>query len=169
MWSRLEPWQLPQLSRLAKIDPERVESLLNTLWHQYPGLFDELAIAAVDQEMLSVDDCCSLLNLPAWAIEEKLSKFRRAAVSVECAVVRDASTKSVARLASGQIAVWEVVREYRKLGSLEGLRDSFPTVSEGELAAALRYAQENGAEIEGMIREYEEVLAMKRASYPFAS
>ncbi len=52
MWARLEPWQLLQLQRIAKFDPERVESFLNTLWTQYPGLLHELAISAVDQEQL---------------------------------------------------------------------------------------------------------------------
>ncbi len=169
MWARLEPWQVLQLQRLAKLDPERVESLLNTLWHQYPGLYEELSIAAVDQDMLSVDQCAELLNKPSWVVDEKLLQYRSSTVSVESAVVRDDSHRHVARLANGQITVWEVVREYRKMGSVESLRGSFPGVSEGELAAALRYAQENSEEIEALIREYEEVLALRRASYPFAS
>ena len=160
---------MPQLQRLAKLDPERVESLLNTLWIQYPGLFEELAIAAVDQEMLSVDECSGLLSIPAWGVDEKLIQYRRCMGPVESAVVHDDSHKHVARLANGQVAVWEVVREYRKMGSVERLRESFPGVSEGELAAALRYAQEHSDEIEALSREYADVLALKRASYPFAS
>lgn len=169
MWARLESWQLPQLQRLSKLDAERVEALLNTLWHQYPGLYEELAIAAVDQEMLSVEDCAERLGKPIWVIEERLLQFRRAEVSVESAVVHDDTVKHIARLANGQVAVWEVVREYRKLGSLDALRSSFPAISEGELAAALRYAQEHAEEIQRLIDEYEGVLALRRASYPFAS
>lgn len=168
MWARLESWQLPQIQRLAKLDPERVETLLNTLWHQYPGLIDELAIAAVDSEDLTVDDCSELLGISPFEVEVRLLAFRRAAVPVNSAVVHDNSAKHIARLANGQVAVWEIVREYRKLGSVERLRDSFPRVSEGELAAALRYAQEHADEIEALIQEYEDVLARKRAVYPFA-
>lgn len=142
--------------------------MLNTLWRQYPELFDELAISAVDQEQLSIDACASLLDIEPRAVEDRLLAFRRIAVPFDSAVVHDDSVKHVARLANGQIAIWEIVREFRKLGSAEKLRDSFPGVPEGELAAALRYAQAHTDEIDAMITEYEEVLAKRRAVYPFA-
>ena len=125
MWARLEPWQMPQLQRLAKLAPQRVESLFNTLWIQYPGLYEALAIAAVDQEMLSVEACADLLQVPTWVVEEKLIQDRRSTVSIESAVVHDDSHKNVARLANGQVGVWEVVREYRTMGSVEQLRGLF--------------------------------------------
>lgn len=168
MWVRHESWQLPQLQRLGKLDPERLETVLNTLWRQYPDLFAELAIAAVDQEELSVIECCDRLHLSPEQVEERLIAYRRAVVPIDSAVVHDDTKKHVARLAKGQAAVWEVVREYRKLGSVERLRESFPGVTEGELAAALRYAQENREEVEALIEEYESVLAQRRAVYPYA-
>ena len=167
-WATFESWQLPQLQRLSKLDPERVESFLNTLWRQYPGLYGELAISAVDQEQLSVDACAELLNIRSEEVEERLLAFRRSALPLDTAVVHDDSAKHVARLANGQIAVWEIVREFRKLGAAERLRDSFPGVPEGELAAALRYAQEHPDEIEAMIAEYEGILAKRRSVYPFS-
>lgn len=159
---------MPQLQRLAKLDPERVETILNTLWRQYPSLFAEMAVSAVDQEQLSVDECAQLLDLDAGDVEERLIAYRRAVLPIDCAVVHDDSAKHIARLANGQIPVWEIVREYRKVGSVERLRESFPGVAESELAAALRYAQENRDEIEASINEYEEVLARRRSVYPFA-
>ncbi len=168
MWARLEPWQLLQLQRIAKFDPERVESFLNTLWTQYPGLLHELAISAVDQEQLSVDECADRLNVSAESVHEHLLQFRHCSRTIECAVVHDESSKAVARLAEGRVAVWELVREYRKLGSVEELQSAFPMLAQGELAAALRYAQENSEEIQALIDEYEMVLAKRRAEYPYA-
>jgi len=170
MWAKYEPWQLQQLQRLAKLDPERVESLMNLLFRQHPGLYGDLAIAAVDQEQLTVPECADRLNLDEHVIEEKRSVWRRALVSnIDSAVVIHEGTKPVARLAEGHLAVWEVVREYRKVGTLDALRDSFPGISEVELASALRYAQEHPGEIEDQIQAYEKMLAVKRAEYPFAS
>src|SRR2546421_5202028 len=167
MWARLEPWQLLQLQRLAKLDPLRVEMILNTLWNRYQGLYTELAISAVDQEMLSVGDCAERLSVPAEQIEKDLVDFRSCAGSIETAVVPD--RRNVACLAQGGVPVWELVRQYRKLDcSLESLSAAFPGLSQGELAAALRYADANPAEIEAKICEYESVLAKRKAEYPFS-
>ena len=167
MWARLEQWQLPQLQRLAKLDPQRVEMLLNTLWDRYPGLYTELAISAVDQEMLSVDECADRLCLPPEQIERDLVDFRQCAGSVEAAVVPD--HRNVACLAQTGVPVWELVRQYRKVEcSLEKLSAAFPSLSQRELAAAIRYAEAHPEEIEAKISEYETVLAKRRAEYPFS-
>lgn len=168
MWAINEAWQLSQLNRLVGLDPERLETILNTLWNSYPGLYAELAILAVDQEQLSVDECASRLGITGEEVVERLINFRRAA-PLDMAVVHDAcGSKSVARIADYGIAVWEVVREYRKLGSVDRLKDSFPAVPEGQLAAAMRYAQANPDEIDSQIREYETMMGKLRAEYPFA-
>lgn len=164
MWNVIEPWQLQQLQRLASMDPERVETILNTLWRQYDGLFAELAVLATDQEELSVERCAQLLGVSPEEVERRMLAFR-VAVRNERAVVHDGT---VARLHEGRIPVWEVVREYRKLGSVERLAESFPSLTQGELAAALKYAEANPEEIEGQIARYEEVLVKRRAEYPFA-
>ena len=170
MWAKLEPWQLLQLQRLAKLDPERVESLMNTLFLQYPGLYAELAIAAVDQEQLTVEACADRLNLSEDVIERRRAEMHRRMITpTDTAIVVQDGTKPIARLAEGHIAVWEVVREYRKVGSVEALRSSFPGVSEVELASALRYAQDHPAEIQSHIDAFERLVALKRSEYPFAS
>jgi len=167
MWARLEPWQLLQLQRLAKLDPQRVEMIFNTLWDRYPGLYTELAISAVDQELLSVEDCAERLSLSAEQIEKDLIDFRQCAGSIETGVVPD--RRNVACLAEAGIPVWEIVRQFRKLEcSLERLCAAFPGLSQVELSAALRYAQANSEEIEGKIAEYETVLAKRKAEYPFS-
>jgi uncharacterized protein (DUF433 family) len=167
MWVRLEPWQLRQLDRLQQAQPERAESILNTLWAACPNLLGELAIAAVDQESLSIDACADLLGITSDEVEMRLIAWRRHNVTVEQAVVSDEHCRNGARLIEGQVAVWEVVREYRKLGSVERLKESFPALSEGELAAALIYAEAHPAEIESKICQYEAMLARKRSEYPF--
>jgi uncharacterized protein (DUF433 family) len=166
MWIRNEPWQLQQLTRLAYNDPERLETVLNTLWRSFPGLLPEVAIAAVDQESLSVDDCARLLEISPAEVEERLVAFRQHAVRTDRAVVHHGD-RNVAKLVEGQVCVWEVVRQYRKLGSVERLSQAFPAVPKHELAAALKYAELHPYEIENQIQEYEAVLARKRAEYPF--
>ena len=168
MWTKFEPWQLAQLQRLGQLDPERVETILNTLWHSYPGLLGDLAIAAVDQEQLSLEACASLLEITVEDVESRLIEFRQksARFDYDWAVVMDGNS-SVARLADSQVAVWEIVREFRKLGSVERLTESFPSLPKSELAAALVYAEQNPGEIEGQILRYEEMIEKKRSEYPF--
>lgn len=164
MWTTMKPWQLEQLQRLSQLDPERAETILNTLWRMFPGLLEEVAISAVDQETLSVGECAALLSIDPMEVEERLIAFRCHIRHVNRCVVID---RDVARLAEGQVAVWEVVREYRKLGSVVRLKESFPALSEGELAAALVYARDHPQEIEQKINEFESIAIRRRAEYPF--
>jgi uncharacterized protein (DUF433 family) len=167
MWARLETWQLLQLQRLAKLDPQRAEMILNSLWNNYQGLYTELAVSAVDQEMLSVEECSERLGVSAEQVEPDLVDFRRCAGSIETAVVQD--RRNVACVAQAGIPVWELVRQFRKHGcSIENLSADFPGLSHGELSAALRYAGAHSEEIEAKIAEYETVLARRRAEYPFS-
>lgn len=164
---RLEPWQLTQLQRLERLDPERTERVLNTLWEAHPELFEDLAIASVDQEMLTVERCAELLGISAESIEHRLVEYRRATHG-SCRIVIDANRGNVARLAEARIPIWEIVRQYRKLGSVELLREAFPYLTTSELAAALRYGENNPAEIEAQIRLFESLSERRLAEYPFA-
>lgn len=168
MWTTLNPWQLGQLQRLSQSDPERVETILNTLWNSYPNLLAELAVAAVDQEQLSVESCAKLLLIDVAEVERRLVEFRQhhARFNYEQAVVVDHGS-TVAKLVDSRVAVWEIVREYRKLGSVERLTEAFPSLPKSELAAALTYAERNPSEIEDQISKYESILQKKRAEYPF--
>lgn len=165
MWVRIEDWQLAQLERLSQLDPERVETMLNTLWNSYPGLLEELATLAVDKGQITLEAFAVASGISVEEAETRLHAFRNAGFRLETAVVH---SQNIARLAKGQVAVWEVVREYRKLGSVEMLKTVFPGLSESELASALRYAERNPDEIQAQIDDYERMLARRRAEYPFA-
>ncbi|OJU64133.1 MAG: hypothetical protein BGO01_18560 [Armatimonadetes bacterium 55-13] len=159
---------MTQLLRLAQVDSERVETMLNTLWNSYPGLLGELAIAAVDQEQLSVDKCAEILKISTDEVDRRLLEFRKRTIKedYDWAVVVDRDS-SIAKLAESSVAVWEIVREYRKLGSVERLTETFPSLPKSELAAALVYAEQHPAEIEDQISKYESILRKKRSEYPF--
>lgn len=167
MWAKVDRWQIRQLERLASSDPDRAETVLNTVWRSFPGLFAEVAISAVDQEMLSVESCAKELDITEAEVEARLLAFRHRSARFDTAIVVDPQ-RNIAKLADGRVAVWEVIREYRRLGSVERLQHAFPSISREDLAAAFRYADANPAEIEALIGEYESVLARKRAEYPFA-
>ncbi|RYG39677.1 hypothetical protein EON79_23955, partial [bacterium] len=158
MWNVLEPWQIRQLQRLAAIDPERVEAMLNTMWQQYPGLYEEMAVMAVDQGSLTVVQAAELLKIPSAEVDAKLTAWRKREIGSERLVIAG----PVARLDESGIAVWEIVREFRKLGSVERLETRFPTLNRGQLAAALRYGQSHPQEIEDQIDRYEQALERQR-------
>jgi uncharacterized protein (DUF433 family) len=74
----------------------------------------------------------------------------------------------VARLVSSPVAIWEVVREYRRLGAVDQVLEYMPMLSELDVRAALSYAGRNPDEIGRDIKRYEEHLERTRAAYPFA-
>lgn len=132
-----------------------------------PGLYEELAISAVHHEVLSVDECAERTSMTSAEVVDRLICFRqRSRVHNEPPPLVGEGPN--ARLADGQCAVWEVVRMYRKLGSVDQLSQSFPCVRRDELEAALAYADLYPAEIEEQIERYEEVISRKKAEYPFS-
>jgi len=164
MWKVFEPWQLRQLHRLAELDPERSETILNTLWNQFPGLFEDVIVMAVDQGEIGIDRAAEVAGVTAAEIEARLQVMRRQESLLDRMVTVDET--NVARLEDGKVAVWEIVRELRKLGSLERLESAFPSLHRTEIAAALKYAQSHPTEIEDQISRYEEAMSRRRAVYP---
>lgn len=165
VWARLEPWQLTQLARLAKRDPERLEGILNTLWGLFPNLRAELAISAVDQGEATVSEAAEALAISEEEVRSLLAAFRREPEqSGEAEVV---ASQRGAMVEDSQMFVWEIVREYRKIGSIEALTQSFPGLTTGQLAAALRYAEKHPDEIEDAISTYEKHRQRRRDVYPF--
>src|SRR5579862_5074967 len=95
-------WQVTELAKLGQSDPQRAERALNAVWSAMPGLFEELAVSA--GEPIEARDEAEAN--PAYALVET-------------------SESSVARLTESRIAVWEVVREHRRSGSMDELTAVF--------------------------------------------
>lgn len=165
MRTNLEPWQVTQLQRLAAVDPERIESALNDLWEIRPDILEQVVTSAVEQEQLSLDRGAKILDVDMEVVERLLADFRRRGLKRCCVVVTEGS---VAKLADGGLPVWEVVRVYRKLGSLELLHEAFSGVSPQTLESALAYADQHPDEIDRLIERYEALIVRRKAEYPFA-
>jgi uncharacterized protein (DUF433 family) len=165
MWIPLEPWQIAQLGRLSTIDPERIESALNALWKDRPDLLEQVTIAGVASGDIPLEVAAHRLALSEAVIEQQVADFNRRSFR-RCSLVICES--GVAKLADGGIPVWEVVRVYRKLGSIERLQKAFSGASSEALQSALAYAQTNSDEIDHQIEKYEEMVERRRAEYPYA-
>lgn len=159
-------WKLTQLQKISEKDPLRVELMLDSLCETHPELLSELAISALEQGQISAQDCARMLKLSLEDVENKLQALRRSSESGRAVVV--VSENRVAKLADGHVCVWEIVRELRRLGSLERVSEYFPALSRCELDAAVAYAEENSEEIEALIHKYELILERRRSEYPFA-
>jgi uncharacterized protein (DUF433 family) len=144
-----QPWQLKELELLGQLNPGRLEELLQALWNRYPFLYEELAIRAVGDGTLSLEDAAAQLHLSSEALQEKLEHFQNTGDH------RIDMIGGVARLVSSQVAVWEVYRDFEKSGSLDQLMTYIPGIPISELKAALRYAEANMGEIRTSIEQYE--------------
>ena len=159
-------WPLSQLQRLSETDPDRARVALESLFERDPDLLKDLAAMAVDGGELSVEAALDETELSNEELDARLASFRNRSFTADRAVVYDSESR-IARTAAG-IPVWEVVRAFRRLGSVESLTAAFPALSTAELAVALRYAQEHPAEIEAQIARFEGMREKRWAEYPFA-
>lgn len=157
MWTPLEKWQVSQLERLSVSDPDRVEEALNALWDANPDLLESITISALDQKELSVNRAAELLGRTPGEVAKKLSVHRQRSLRSRWLVVSEGSD---AQLADGSLPVWEIVRVYRRLGSMERLQKAFTGVSQATLESALAYAKTHEAEINRQIDEFEALIAL---------
>jgi uncharacterized protein (DUF433 family) len=162
MWTSLEPWQVAQLERLSRIDHDRVEAALNALWESCPEMFEQVTIAAIDDGHITLERGAQVLRASIEEIEVALADFRRKGLK-RCLVVTDGSD---AKMADGGLPVWEIVRVFRKVGSIEKLQEAFAGISPQTLESALDYAAANSEEIDKQISFYEEQVELRRAEYP---
>lgn len=167
MWNVLEPWQIQALQRLATLEPDRLETILNTLWQSYPGLFEELAVMAAERDALSSTRCAEVLGIPVEEVQGRIAALNQREDLAERLVVMD-DEKHVAKFEEAQVTVWEIVRTYRRLGSVERLEGAFPSLTRGQIAAALKYAQAHPEEIEAQIARYEETTTRRQPDFRLA-
>lgn len=163
-----EPWLIPQLQRLARSRPERLEGLIGRIKAVSPELYEELALAAVEQGELSHEGCSEALCIEIDEVCQRLEIYRRdlsEALDEELVVL---DSNNVARIRGSLVSVWEVVREFRKLQSVAELRAAFPSVTELELRSALCYAGRHPDDITAQIAKYELMRSGTKEAYPFA-
>lgn len=168
MRADFQSWQAEQLMLLAKRCPERFAVVWATLCREFPLLPEELALAAVEQGEVSCAECAEYLGVDETEVRRKIERYRATSANFESAVVVDEGTQ-IARIDDEQVAVWEIVREYRKLGSVERVLEAFHGLSPADLTAALRYAEAHVEEIDRLIELYEDHLRRKRVDQLFAS
>ncbi|MCW5936473.1 MAG: DUF433 domain-containing protein [Fimbriimonadaceae bacterium] len=160
-------WALSQLERLARNEPDKLEVLLTKIKESLPDLYGELVLMSVESGQTSEVDAARLLDTDPVSVGMRLESFRLSVGENQLGhIVHD--VHGVAKIEDKQVTVWEIVREFRRAGTVSAMRDQFPALNEVELRAALAYAGRNPDEIGGQIRAYEELVERSRAAYPFA-
>jgi len=163
-----ESWLIEQIVRLAHSNPERFRQLVDVVQSEAPEIYEELAIMAVEHGQMTPSECAVCLATDEQSVDFRLEVYRRDASESIDTVLIQSDPAGVARLAASQVTVWEVVREYRKVGSVANLKTAFPGLTESELRAALVYAGRNPDEIGAKIKQYEEFIQRTKTAYPFA-
>lgn len=151
-----EHWILPQLKRLARTKPQSFDSLVVHLREFHPGVYEELCLMAVEHGDIEPADCAVCLATDVSHLAVRLEIYRAGAGSDDSAILIETDSHGVASLVDSQIRVWEIVREFRRLGSLGDLKEAYASLTESELRAAIRYAERHSDEIEAKIRAYED-------------
>lgn len=154
--STLEPRLLPQLERFARSRPERLAQLLARLREDAPEIFEELVLTGLEHGDISPEEGALILNLSPEDLADRQERYRAAISEGEEAslIVRDRA--GIARVAGSIIAVWELVRAFRKAGTVAALHKLFPSLTETELRAALAYAGRHPEEVQARILAYEQ-------------
>lgn len=164
----LPTWIFPQLERLAVERPDRLAEVIAHLLEHVLGLESELTAMAVEEELLSADEGAGHLGISVEDMESAVHQIKEVLMreTAHARIARDAN--GVARIVDEHVAVWEVVREYRRLGAVEAVSQVMPMLSEVDIRLALTYAGRNPDEIGVLIQNYEAHQERARAAYPFA-
>lgn len=147
---------LPQLRRLARVKPESFEVIVGHVREFHPGLYEELCLMALEQGDISQSECAVCLATDVSHLAVRLEIYRNDVGDSGNPILIEVDENGVACLVDSRIFVWEIEREFRKLGSIDALKESYTGLTEGELRAALRYAERHPDEIERKIRAYED-------------
>lgn len=152
-----DAWMISQVQRMARTRPGRLTAILFQLRESHPDAFEEMVLTALEHGDLSCDRSAQELGVDQADLAAKQEAFRQMlSDSVESPVISKDS-HGTARVNGTMIAVWEIVRKFRKSSSVSDLRDSFNSLTELELRAALAYAGRNPDEIQGQISAFDEL------------
>lgn len=147
---------LPQLRRLARIKPAAFDELVTHIREFHPTIYEELCLMGVEHGDLEQGECAVCLATDVSKLAVRLEIYRADTGNDENAILIETDENGMASLVDSGIFVWEIAREHRKQGSLEALKNSYASLTEAELRAALRYSERHSEEIERKIRAYEE-------------
>ncbi|MES1147427.1 MAG: hypothetical protein ABUL49_01625 [bacterium] len=145
-----DDWLPHALLRLSSLEPDRYEQFVSEFKAALPSAYAELI--ALAQQAGKLD--------PDLAERMKIATLNLEASEL---VVKD--ERGVARIIDSNIAVWEIVRAFRKVGSVTALKEGYAGLSERELRTALAYYGQNPDEISAQIAKYEET-RIARQAYP---
>lgn len=166
--SEVKPWILPQVERMALERPGRIASALAAIFANDPDLEIELTAMAVEENMLELHEAAVHLGMSPDELEKRVTALsEHQDLSDDMARIKK-DVGGVARLVSSPVAIWEVVREYRRVGAVDQVLESMPMLSELDVRAALSYAGRNPDEIGREIKRYDDHVERTRAAYPFA-
>lgn len=145
-----------------------MDAVVEALRRGCPTLFEDAVLSGVETGEVTLDEAARILGSEPLVLEWRLDgRMERFDGDADDALI-DNDAQGTARIVGKQVAVWEIVREFRVAGSVAALRDAFASLSEHEIRAALAYAGRNPDDVAEKIRAYEEMLERARAAYPFA-
>ncbi len=152
-----DAWMICQVQRMIRTRPERLTSILIQLKESLPEAFEEMILTALEHGDVTTERCAEELGVDQAALILKQEAFRQLLSDSAESPVISKDSQGTARVKGTMIAVWEIVRKFRKSSSVSDLRDSFPSLTELELRAALAYAGRNPDEVQGQISAFDEL------------
>ncbi len=159
-------WLVSQLRRLAKNDLPSFEQFSEIFRSQQPQLFTHLALMAIEHGDLTPAECAYAINTDLADVDAHLQLYRQGVAESGRESLVEVDERGVARLTSVGITVWEVVRESRRLGSVDALKESFPGLTANEVHAAVCFADRHPEEISKQIEDYEEKRIRPKSAGP---
>lgn len=140
---------------MARQQPDRLKALLAPMKTQMPGLYEELLLSAVEHGDLDQDSAAEALGVTLEGLHDRLELYRLRVSVADVDGIVSLDVQGVARLRGTIIPVWEIVRAFRKVGSVTELALLFPSIPESSLRAALQYCGRHPDEIAAQIQNYE--------------
>lgn len=161
-------WVAAAAERLAQMWPERLEALLSEALSHDPQSKLDYALWAIELGELSRAEAAEWLDIDAAELDTKLEQMRGTISDDERSRLVVIDQNGIARLSGTSVTVWEVVREFRRSDSVEGINRLFPNLSPQAIRSALSYAGSNPDEIGAQIKSYEEHVKRSKAAYPYS-
>ncbi len=160
-----DTWMIAQVQRLAKTRPEKLTAILSQLRESLPEAYEELLLTALEHGDLTFSECAGRLGVDQAELKERQESYRTLLSEANEFPMIAKDSQGTARVIGTMIAVWEIVRKFRRAASVLSLKESFPSLTELELRSALAYAGRHPDEVQSHITAYEE---LKKQSAPTA-